>query len=302
MDIVTFLSQLINSLSWPIVTIILVIYLRKPLSKLLLLIVRIKFKDLDIWFRDEIASIKSETPINELPEIPIDENRKIKELAQRQPVQAVLNAWQNLEKIIYDKLKELFPKESLQYQRLTPDRAYTELFLTGAMPPATKETIERLNFLRNQLVHHPKYTISSNDAMEYISLTKRIQNKIENLTELPTVKLTPLTLIILEINYLIDTGKYNDISLQDIKREIGNGIILRYLQQKAGQDVDFSIILNGTTYPRFEEFYVDYLQRMCNAYSGNERKKWGIENMGLCLLLAWTNEIVQQGSGWHPHD
>ena len=108
--------------------------------------------------------------------------------------------------------------------------------------------------------------------------------------------------MILEINHLIDTGKYNDISLHDIKPEIDNGTILRYLQQKAGQDVDFSIILNGTTYPGFEEFYVDYLQRMCNTYSGNERRKWGIENLGLCLLLAWTNEIVQQGSGWHPHD
>jgi hypothetical protein len=47
---------------------------------------------------------------------------------------------------------------------------------------------------------------------------------------------------------------------------------------------------------------MDYLQRMCNAYSGDERKKWGVENSGLCLLLAWTNEIIQQGSGWHPRE
>jgi len=41
---------------------------------------------------------------------------------------------------------------------------------------------------------------------------------------------------------------------------------------------------------------------MYEGYAGNERRKWGIENLGLCLLLAWTNKIIQQGSGWYPNE
>jgi hypothetical protein len=44
------------------------------------------------------------------------------------------------------------------------------------------------------------------------------------------------------------------------------------------------------------------MYQMYGGYAGNERRKWGIENLGLCLLLAWTNEIIQQGSGWYPSE
>lgn len=33
------------------------------------------------------------------------------------------------------------------------------------------------------------------------------------------------------------------------------------------------------------------------AQRGNERSKWGIENSGLCLLVAWANEIMQREAG-----
>ena len=33
------------------------------------------------------------------------------------------------------------------------------------------------------------------------------------------------------------------------------------------------------------------------AQRGNERRKWGIENSGLCLLVAWANEIMQREAG-----
>ena len=32
------------------------------------------------------------------------------------------------------------------------------------------------------------------------------------------------------------------------------------------------------------------------GYAGNERRKWGVGNRGLCLLIAWTAELIQRGS------
>jgi hypothetical protein len=47
---------------------------------------------------------------------------------------------------------------------------------------------------------------------------------------------------------------------------------------------------------------VRHLQSIYGGYAGQERRKWGIENKGLCLLVAWTMEIIQQGSGWQSNE
>ena len=298
-------QELFKSLIWPITILMIVIILRSSISKLLLLIVKIKYKDLTIWFHKEIKKVESEISYDEFAGVEekiTEQDKSLKKLCCNSHVQAILESWEKVEQSIYIKLKDLFPQESLQSKRLTLDRACTELFLIGALPPSSEKLIDELRRLRNQVEHYPGTAISSDDALKYISLAKRIQNQVESLTELPIVKLTPLAGLIISINHLIDTGKYNDISLNDIKIEIEKGTVLQYLQDKAKDDIDLSIILNGTTYPGFEEFYIDNLQRICNVGSGNERRKWGIENLGLCLLLAWTNEIIQQGSGWYPSD
>ena len=112
------------------------------------------------------------------------------------------------------------------------------------------------------------------------------------------MKLTGLTLLILKINHLIDLGKYDEITIEEIYKAINDGTVLRYLKEKAGNDIDLSIHLNSRTFNDFESWYVEHLQSLYDAYSGDENRKWGVQNKGLCLLLAWTNEIIQQGSGW----
>jgi hypothetical protein len=36
------------------------------------------------------------------------------------------------------------------------------------------------------------------------------------------------------------------------------------------------------------------LQDILGGYRGLERRKWGISHNGICLLIAWVNELVQQ--------
>jgi len=117
------------------------------------------------------------------------------------------------------------------------------------------------------------------------------------------VKLTlpDLTLLILELNHLLDTGRYDAISLAEVKQHIRDGSILRFLRERAAEDVDLSIYLDSDLDGTFEKFYVTYLQNILNAYGGNENRKWRVQNRGLCLLIAWTNEIIQQGTGWQPN-
>lgn len=108
------------------------------------------------------------------------------------------------------------------------------------------------------------------------------------------MKVSALTLMILHLNALVDSGKYNDISIDDVHCAIEGKRVIEFLKERAGRDIDLSVHLSNT-WGDFEGFYESRLNDIYGGSSGNERRKWGVENLGLCLLVAWTNEIIQQG-------
>ena len=110
------------------------------------------------------------------------------------------------------------------------------------------------------------------------------------------MQISDLTIIILEINKLLDSGEHDDLSLDDAKQAIDNGTVLQLLADRGTGYLDH---LKDTS---TGDLYSKHLQAIYDAYAGDERKKWGIQNKGLCLLLAWTNELIQQGKGWQPAD
>lgn len=111
------------------------------------------------------------------------------------------------------------------------------------------------------------------------------------------MKVSALTLLILQVNSLIDSGKYNNITIKDIHQAIEEKRVLRFLQERAVSDIDLSLHLDSRAYGGFETYYETQLENIYGGYAGAERRKWGVENSGLCLVLAWTNEIIQQGDG-----
>jgi hypothetical protein len=162
--------------------------------------------------------------------------------------------------------------------------------------------MHELELLRNKVVHSTDASIKQSDALEYYSLAKGVLAQIEAVTQVPNIKLTALTLIVNEINHIIDTGKYVDISIEDAHEAIKNKRIIPYLVEITGSDADFSLLGSDGAYQSYIKHYDEKMYRIYNAYAGDESRKWGVENSGLCLLLAWTNEIIQLGSGWHPSD
>lgn len=110
------------------------------------------------------------------------------------------------------------------------------------------------------------------------------------------MELVNLTLIILSLNRMLDLGKYDDISVDQILERIRDGSVLQFLADQARGDVDFSLQLAR---PHFVSEYLVHLRALLDAYGGGG--KWGVKQKGVCLLLAWTNEIVQQGSGWEAN-
>jgi hypothetical protein len=64
----------------------------------------------------------------------------------------------------------------------------------------------------------------------------------------------------------------------------------------------YTLLDRGNDEVNFEGHYVRHLKSIYGGYAGQERRKWGVENKGLCLLVAWTMEIIQQGSGWQSNE
>lgn len=118
------------------------------------------------------------------------------------------------------------------------------------------------------------------------------------------LKHSDLTSLAMRLNSLIDSGepRYDAITLDQIRDRIEDGSVLRYVQAIAGDDMDFTDYMAGGVRAGFEESYVDNLRRIHNAYGGDEQKRWGVGNKGLCVLLAWTLEILQAGKGWTPNE
>ena len=157
--------------------------------------------------------------------------------------------------------------------------------------------------MRNQAVHSLKDWITREAAEAYVDAATSVCKQIEAMSSMPAVSLTYLTLLILQYNKLIDSGKYDDITIDEVQRHIEAGTVLEFIQERAGSNVDLSLHREARAGQQsFEEYYGRYLRATFYAYAGNERRKWGVQNRGLCLLVAWTNEIIQQGGGWYPTD
>jgi len=109
------------------------------------------------------------------------------------------------------------------------------------------------------------------------------------------MEITALTLLILQINSLIDSGKYNSITIAEVHQAIEQKKVLRFLKEQAGKEIDLSCHIDTSPYGNFEEYFETKLNAIYSGYAGQERRKWGVKNSGLCLILAWTNEIIQQG-------
>lgn len=103
------------------------------------------------------------------------------------------------------------------------------------------------------------------------------------------MKIIDLTILILGLNAAIDRGHKAD--WDETKIHIKAGDVFSWLKTK-----DFSIDLSYYNEGRAciaEEISQEW-QSIYHGYDGEERKKWGVQNNGLNLLLAWTNEIIQQ--------
>ena len=281
--------DLITALVWPVAIATIVLIFKKEIKTIIRNTRQLGFGSFSIII-NEVSNEAGETP-NTLPSHdsiePDLEDYRTRSVA-------ILKLWQNLEMSTKNKLKKLLSEREIR--NIALDRPIDYLQYTGAFTPSEDKIIYNLRLLRNLVAHEKIRRISSGDVDQYKKLVSKIKQRISKITILPNRRLTALTSIVLEINVLLDSREFHDISISEVYKWIENENILPSLAEKTRMfsDSDFSPFFDEGPYSEFVELYHEQMKKMLNAHAGDERRKWGIRNSGLCLLLAWTNELIRR--------
>jgi hypothetical protein len=183
MDALTFITKLIESVAWPITTVILVVLLRKPIVNLLPLMKKLTSKEFELEFSQKVSELKAKADIT-LKE----DDKNIKQDAQASdhlidlvsysPRAAIMEAWIELETAAVDVVssiwnqpnKEVFRNMSNLGNYLYQNKIFDEIQLS---------IFNQLRKVRNKSAHAEELNVNDSDVKAYVqmavNLTKHIR-------------------------------------------------------------------------------------------------------------------------------
>ncbi|MBU7009260.1 MAG: hypothetical protein HXS46_01115 [Theionarchaea archaeon] len=85
----------------------------------------------------------------------------------------------------------------------------------------------------------------------------------------------------------IDTGKHQDISVEEVKDRIRKADLIPYLTEKTGVDLNLFVEEHDLAIELNEK-----LQCVLEKFEA-QKKKWNVEKNGLCFLIVLTTQIIQ---------
>ena len=103
------------------------------------------------------------------------------------------------------------------------------------------------------------------------------------------MKLSYLTGMIYEVNAALDSGKFDAVDMAEVEGQIEAKTLIPWIAQTFKGHADMSLHMSDAA---SEAAYHDEMADILGGYQGKERRKWGVEHRGLCLLIAWTTEII----------
>lgn len=151
---------------------------------------RLRYKDLELEFGRGVAEVKAEA-IEELP--PLEkaiaagaaEDQQLSELAKLSPRAAITEAWRQVEAAAVQAARRndvsLAPAEVA-----STGRVIRSLEQHGVIDVGKIGLLHDLRGLRNQAVHAPDFAVSTDAALDYVQLARRVREYLETARRLPT--------------------------------------------------------------------------------------------------------------------
>lgn len=101
------------------------------------------------------------------------------------------------------------------------------------------------------------------------------------------MKIVKLTFLAFYLNSAMDSGRYDDLSLDEMNQHIEAKNVFEFLAERLKGDIDLSLY----SADEIDELSEEWLDMMIAL---DERRKMGIGNRGLTLLIAYLLEGVQR--------
>lgn len=111
--------------------------------------------------------------------------------------------------------------------------------------------------------------------------------------DLKNLRLSSITYFIFMINQAHDTGRHNDIGVEEVWELIEAGGLLNHLSERLGDDTDLSVLTESDQGQLLETALTPYINTAVP-------EDWGVQRDGLCLMVAMAAELIQVG--WRDTD
>ncbi|MFC6333151.1 hypothetical protein ACFP56_11000 [Paenibacillus septentrionalis] len=191
MDALEFTSSIVKTLAWPIIVLVIVFLLKKPITQLLLSISKFKYNNLEMDFGKELnkieetlekQSIEQTTLNNTISTINKEKENEVLSLAEIHPSAAISVVWTMIEKEIANTIKRLaispdYPpyNSTLKNINLLKDNKYIDTI--------TYELLNEFRHLRNKVTHaHSEgEQITYKEAVKYYELSIKLINQLRDI-------------------------------------------------------------------------------------------------------------------------
>jgi len=184
MDALTFLSEIIRSVAWPLTVVVLVVVFRKPLVELIPLLRRLKYKELELEFSQELQELKAEAE-SISREHPEEQSRispsssRILNLVSFSTRASIMEAWLEVESAAITVASSFWndaPRDAMKnYPRLGE-----YLFQCEVINEKQLDIFNTLRKLRNKAVHADELELNEKDARSYVQLALDLAEHIRN--------------------------------------------------------------------------------------------------------------------------
>lgn len=184
MDGFTLTSEIIKALAWPVSAIIIVLLLRKPLVELVPLMKKLKYKELELEFSQEVLALKTEVKLT--PDEPIKSEREIlkthskaMEMLPLSTRSAIMEAWIEVETAAVEVASSFWTQSPSETMHNFP-RLGEYLHQCKVIDDKQLSVFQRLRQLRNKAAHAEELNLNEEDTKSFIVMAFNLAEHIRN--------------------------------------------------------------------------------------------------------------------------
>lgn len=181
MDGLTFTSEVVKSLAWPVSVILLVFLLRKPILELVPLIKKLKYKELELEFSQQVMDLKVEARSAFNPEVPGVTTKPVKskalELVSISTRSAIIEAWIELETVAMEVAMSFWSESHVKGAKSIP-RLGEYLFKCKVIDEKQLNVFNGLRKLRNKAAHTERLYLNENNTKSFIAMASELSSHI----------------------------------------------------------------------------------------------------------------------------